>query len=442
MAIVIHSDRPPSRVNGDRVYFAFPSGALNYDCVTCGAQCCRGHGYLIHGERELQAQIQTHAEVRFFLDPCDALADHYHAQNFSPGCFFLTGDGRCRIHIERGFAAKPGTCRLFPFNGLFRVGSHVVVMPHSQLCPLEVVEPGSSLQSSHERLLHALMQYGIDAHLQQLRPASLTEDRLIDLERNIVRLSERQQRVTDYGAFAAAQMEATERAIGVVVHETDPARHALVQRLRRGIDDVLGSAHHMADDPQIVRLVIAMTPTLRAQVLFKKPGDDSSLIDLHTLPSFLVAVHRLGQLAAQAGMECVSYQTIMRLVTQNRPLLKLLSQLDTVLMWKLDEPVDLSFGGRHSFQAAYRQVAKSLLPHAQRKARSRLSEIVCNHLPGDPMERIEFVKRLAKRLDGRVSPFRDASLLNRVVRSPRATVQQLVVGTLRASREGNGDRKR
>ena len=122
MDVVLHSERPPVHIDRNDVYFAFPSGAFGYDCVSCGAQCCRGHGYVIHGDRELHPQIQTHAAVRVFLDPCEALEEHYHVQTFAPGCFFLTKEGRWQIQIERGFAAKPETCRFFPFNNFFRVG--------------------------------------------------------------------------------------------------------------------------------------------------------------------------------------------------------------------------------------------------------------------------------------------------------------------------------
>ncbi|MGH9237732.1 MAG: YkgJ family cysteine cluster protein [Vicinamibacterales bacterium] len=450
MSITIHSERPPVNIAADRVYFAFPSGVFSYDCVSCGAQCCRGHGYTINGERELQPQLATHAEVRFFLDPCDALATHYHVGNLAPGCFFLTADGRCRIQIEHGFDAKPGTCRFFPFNALARVGRHLLVVPHSQLCPLQVVTPGASACSNHDDLLRTLESYGVDDHLQELRPLALTDDAAIDLERQIVRLAERQPHGGTYAAFAAAQSEVTERVIAATGGRPAdrPAHTAACEQLRRDIGDVLGTTPDPSDDPRILQLMMAMTPTLRAQMVFRKPGDGSTLVDLRTVPDFLLAINAITHLAVRAGMEQVSYQTVMRLTSNFRPLLMLLSQLHAPLMWRPEMVIDLSFGGGPPFQAAYVQIARALLLQAQQKARAPLGEILRPHLPGDRMRRIEFLKRLAKRLDGRLSRVDSVGLLNRVTHAPRATVQQLLLGALTleaatsiAARGGAGARR-
>jgi hypothetical protein len=431
MPIVIHSDRPPSQIDWERVYFAFPSGVFSYDCATCGAQCCRGHGYTVNGHRELQPQIQTHAEVRFFLDPCDALATHYHMQNFAPGCFFLTGDRRCRIQIDRGFDAKPATCRFFPFNGLFRLGTHLVVVPHSQLCPIDVVTPGTSGYSNHGALLRTLSAFGIDDHVHELRPAGLPESNLIALERAIVRLAENQA-ITSYSAFAAAQRVATETELRKTTNNdvivSKPA--VTCEQIRHNIDNVLGVSGAVSDDAEVVRLLIAMTPTLRATMVFTTPGDRPSLVDLRTLPSFLLAAHSLSQLAVKAGMERVSYQTVMRVVKDNRALLVLLSQLDSVLMWKPEVPIDLSFGGEKSFRTAFVRIAQALLPDVQRNARSSLGDLLHAHAPSDWAQRTEFIRRLAKRFDGRLVHFDRRGLLSRLTHSPRATMQQLALGSM------------
>jgi hypothetical protein len=430
VAIVIHSQQPSLSVDSDHVYFAFPTGAFSYDCVSCGSQCCRGHGYAINGKRELQPQLETHSEVRFFLDPCDALATHYHVQNLAPGCFFLASDGRCSIQTQHGFAAKPGTCRFFPFNGLSRVGRYLVVVPHSQLCPLQVVSPGSSALSSHEELLQVLSASGVDDHVREVRPIALGDEALITLERDIVRLSEDLSSADDYAEFAAAQSEATARAIGSTRRNADMESVSALQRIRRTIDDVLGTGTTTADDPAIVRLLIAMTPSLRSHIVFRNPGDQVSLIDLHTLPTLLVALHSLTQLASRAGMGTVSYQTVMRVFTQSRSLLLMLSQLSSVLMWKPDKAVDLSFGGGPAFQAGYIQIARALLPHVQQRARESLGEILRPHLPGDAMQRVEFIKRVARRLDGRVARCERTRLLSRLIRSPYALIQQRFIGAV------------
>ncbi len=94
------------------------------------------------------------------------------------------------------------------------------------------------------------------------------------------------------------------------------------------------------------------------------------------------------------------------------------------------------------------QIARALLPQAQQKARAPLGEILRAHLPADRLRRIDFVKRVAKKLDGRLSRFDSVGLLNRVTHAPRATVQQLLLGALTleaatsiAAREGAGPRR-
>src|SRR4029079_2829320 len=94
-------------IPADRVYFAFPSGRLSYDCVTCGAQCCRGHGYNLDVAHDLKRQMAASHTLRFFLDPCEAgAADNSHARTLKPACFFLTDQNACDIQAKHGYDAK------------------------------------------------------------------------------------------------------------------------------------------------------------------------------------------------------------------------------------------------------------------------------------------------------------------------------------------------
>ena len=60
-------------------------------------------------------------------------------------CWFLDDGGLCRVEIEDGRAAKPASCRLFPFNRVFRVGEVMVVDFNSVICPLEVAADGTGV---------------------------------------------------------------------------------------------------------------------------------------------------------------------------------------------------------------------------------------------------------------------------------------------------------
>src|SRR5690606_4255242 len=51
-------------------------------------------------------------------------------------CWFLSDDGWCRIERDHGRSAKPASCRLFPFNRVFRLGDTTIVDYNAVICPL------------------------------------------------------------------------------------------------------------------------------------------------------------------------------------------------------------------------------------------------------------------------------------------------------------------
>jgi len=57
-------------------------------------------------------------------------------------CWFFADDGLCRVEVEDGRAAKPASCRLFPFNRVFRAGGWTIVDYNSVICPLAVAADG------------------------------------------------------------------------------------------------------------------------------------------------------------------------------------------------------------------------------------------------------------------------------------------------------------
>jgi lysine-N-methylase len=91
-----------------------PLGAQRYSCHGCG-DCCRDFTVQLRPldlerlraqgwEREL-GEVTVEFGGRRWL-----------RQREDGGCVFLLPDGKCRIHAEHGFAAKPVACQLFPFN--------------------------------------------------------------------------------------------------------------------------------------------------------------------------------------------------------------------------------------------------------------------------------------------------------------------------------------
>ena len=62
-------------------------------------------------------------------------------------CWFLADDGLCKIEVEDGRDAKPASCKLFPFNRVFRIGGYTVIDYNSVICPLHVVDDGGITQA-------------------------------------------------------------------------------------------------------------------------------------------------------------------------------------------------------------------------------------------------------------------------------------------------------
>jgi Fe-S-cluster containining protein len=117
------------------VYFTWPDRALSYRCAGCGA-CCKGLGIGLDvaGGQLVQLARARPGLVPFLRRRGDAIT----AFNPRDRCWFLADDGLCRIEVEDGRAAKPASCRLFPFNRVFVLGAVTVVDYNSVICPLRL----------------------------------------------------------------------------------------------------------------------------------------------------------------------------------------------------------------------------------------------------------------------------------------------------------------
>lgn len=128
----------------ENLYFTWPDRRFRYECRGCGA-CCKGHGIGIDVTAgQLVQLVARRPELTAFLR---RRGDAVTAFNPRDRCWFLADDGLCRIETEDGRAAKPASCRLFPFNRVFRIGAYTVVDYNSVICPLAVVEEGGIAHS-------------------------------------------------------------------------------------------------------------------------------------------------------------------------------------------------------------------------------------------------------------------------------------------------------
>lgn len=122
------------------VYFTWPDRGLSYRCAGCGA-CCKGLGIGLDvaGGQLAALAARRPAIVPFLRRRGDAVT----LWNPRDRCWFLADDGLCRVEVEDGRAAKPASCRLFPFNRVFRLGALTVVDYNSVICPLQVGGDGA-----------------------------------------------------------------------------------------------------------------------------------------------------------------------------------------------------------------------------------------------------------------------------------------------------------
>jgi Fe-S-cluster containining protein len=121
------------------VYFTWPDRGLRYECRGCGA-CCKGHGIGIDaaGGQLVQLVAKRPELAAFVRRRGDAIT----AFNPRDRCWFLADDGLCRIELEDGRAAKPASCRLFPFNRVFHVAGVMVIDFNSVICPVQRATDG------------------------------------------------------------------------------------------------------------------------------------------------------------------------------------------------------------------------------------------------------------------------------------------------------------
>ena len=422
--VVTHSGRTTA-ISRDRVYFAFGDGRLAYDCVTCGAQCCRHHDFEALVDPELQRHLAGRHALRFFLDPCDAGADnHYHGRNFNPACFFLDDRNLCELHATHGFAAKPETCRLFPFNQFTRAGDYLIVGPHV-LCPLAATpQDARSELSRHDELLTVMSAGGIATHVRESALAEADVPPLVALERRILDHCEQDWHVTRYASSAAVQLAYTRAAVRGSAPDAavrDRARDDIESFLVE-LHEVLGESPRAGDDlPAVLRAMIAMTPAVRSQLIFL---DGMATHDkLERIPRFMLALHTLAALAHEAGMAKIGCQTVLELRDTYRSLLLLLASADRVVAWRAGARIDIGVSGNRRLQTSYLRAAKALLPGVQRRSPTPLGRVLREHAPQEGVERIVFLKLLARRVNGLV-PLDDASSSSGWLRHPREAAKR------------------
>lgn len=250
------------------LFFTFLDGALRYDCAACGQACCRGKGIAIDAARELVPLLRRAPGLAPFIEP---LAGGYvRLPDVTDGCWFLRRDGLCSYEQDHGRAAKFTTCRLFPFNRVFRAGAVRVVDVNSVVCPVQDAH-GTGTGVTHAELGAELSDLGegpLTSNSAEL-PAGARELRWHALEQSIVAESERFLAAGDYIEFAAWQESQTRFHLGAgrpAVSEVAAELKTLVQHF--------GQLYPGVDSPAAAqaaaRTVTLLTGSLRFNALFRR----------------------------------------------------------------------------------------------------------------------------------------------------------------------------
>lgn len=272
-------------------FFTFLDGALRYDCPTCGQACCRGKGMALDARELVPLLVREPRLAPLVTSAPSGLAGW---ADVTDGCWFLRDDGWCRIEKEHGRDAKPTTCKLFPFNRVFRAGAVRVIDFNSVICPLADAQAAGQPGVTHRELLEDLekLSDGPLTASQAPVPAG-AEGRWEPLERTILEASCDHLGRTP-AAFAGWQEAATAAWLRAPagggfptrLDALDPSRERM-QRLERAWELFYGLDAETSATAELARgrSMALLTPSLRFNTLFRRNG-----------PAWAAAVVRLPRL--------------------------------------------------------------------------------------------------------------------------------------------------
>ncbi|HEU5058232.1 MAG TPA: YkgJ family cysteine cluster protein, partial [Kofleriaceae bacterium] len=226
-------------------FFTFPDQVFSYDCRGCAA-CCKGHGIGLDATGGEVAHLSEAypALVAFLRRRGDATT----AFNPRDRCWFLDDQQLCRIERDHGRARKPASCRLFPFNRIYRIERWAVIDYNSVLCPLQVGGPAPAV--SHADVLAEIATVD-DPGVVGTRLGSSEEEgrQLVARERPIAEACFAAARAADLAPAWAAQSDAP-------LHPLEVPFRALLGR------------PWSAPDPVTLAHCLWLTPSLRFNELY------------------------------------------------------------------------------------------------------------------------------------------------------------------------------
>lgn len=188
-----------------KIFIPFASGILRCACRECGSLCCRSNLLLLN-DKERKKVIRQYPAMRFFLrkDPQKGTYRLPHS------CWFLEGNGRCRLQSKYGYSKKPLICRLHPFYIAECKGAYIVI---PQLCQMLYVSRNIK-DSSRRRLQNNAREAIRNGYVEQIPEAGWTKKR-IRLEEQIAQDLPRFLSNPSYIDFSIHQIMLTQGARNV-----------------------------------------------------------------------------------------------------------------------------------------------------------------------------------------------------------------------------------
>src|SRR4029453_9813761 len=122
----------------------------HYSCHGCG-NCCRDFTVQLRDEDLAKLKSQDWEQKLGHPVTIRFRGMTYLRQRDDGACVFLMDDGRCRIHAEFCFAAKPIPCQLFPFH-LTPNSSGGISMGINFACQSVLENKGAELRSHQSDL--------------------------------------------------------------------------------------------------------------------------------------------------------------------------------------------------------------------------------------------------------------------------------------------------
>ncbi|MGH2396475.1 MAG: hypothetical protein ACRDFW_05715 [bacterium] len=249
---------------------------------------------------------------------------------------------------------------------------------------------------------------GIAAHVNECKTVDDNVGQVIGFERRIVGLSEKFLQRDDYLEFVREQLRLHESGGMQRPDGEAPSLEAMLQVVG-DLTDVPQTVA-LGCDSELVRTMVAMTPFLRSQLVFRdvSPGHAPGSLQLEyaRVALAVLCIYLFAEAARANGMRRITFQTISRLAHDFDSLARLLALGDAVVVWQRGVPIDVTSFERSEFRLAFMRLAKALLPAVQRKRQARLGDLLREHVPADRLARALFLKEAARHLAGKLVPLK------------------------------------